>query len=112
MLTEVQRVTPDDIGVLKGIGRALLLGKAAARSTEGVRASAAVGPEQRSSEEDVGIAFLESGQVEKAASHLERALELDPLLLSAATALQEVYRKQGHDEKAAALADQIRRRMR
>ena len=27
MLTEVQRTIPDDIGVLRGIGRALLLGK-------------------------------------------------------------------------------------
>ena len=69
-------------------------------------------PNSAASEEDVGIACLESGQVENAASHLERALELDPLQLSAATALQEVYRKQGHNEKAAALEDQIRRRMR
>jgi Tfp pilus assembly protein PilF len=59
----------------------------------------------------VGIASLESGQVEKAAAHLERALELEPLQLSAATALQAVYRKQGSNEKAAALSDRMHRTM-
>jgi Tfp pilus assembly protein PilF len=68
-------------------------------------------PDNAASEEDVGVASLESGQLEKAASHLERALELDPLQLSAATALQAVYRKRGENAKAAALGDRIRRMM-
>jgi hypothetical protein len=42
--------------------------------------------------------------VDKAALHLERALQLDPLLITAATALEEVYRKQGTPQKAVALA--------
>jgi tetratricopeptide (TPR) repeat protein len=112
MLTEVQRAMPDDIGVLKGIGRALLLGKQPLEALRAFERVLQLDPKSATNEEDVGTAFLESGQVEKAASHLERALELDPLQLSAATALQEVYRRQGHDEKTAALEDQIRRRMR
>jgi hypothetical protein len=112
MLTEVQRVMPDDIGVLKGIGRALLLGKHPLEALRAFERVLQLEPNNSINEEDVGTAFLESGQVEKAASHLERAMELDPLQLSAATALQEVYRRQGHNEKAAALADQIRSRMR
>jgi hypothetical protein len=112
MLTEVQRATPDDIGVLKGIGRALLLGKHPLEALKAFERVLQLDPKSATNEEDVGTTFLESGQLEKAASHLERALELDPLQLSAATALQEVYRRRGHSEKAAALEDQIRRRMR
>ena len=111
-LTEVQRAMPDDIGVLKGIGRALLLGKQPVEALRAFERVLQLEPKSATNEEDVGTTFLESGQVEKAASHLERALELDPLQLSAATALQAVYRRHGHNEKAAALEDQIRRRMR
>ena len=109
MLTEVQRTAPDDIGVLKGIGRALLLGKEPREALLAFERVLQLVPNNATSEEDVGVACLESGQVEKAASHLERALELDPLLLTAASSLQEVYRKQGKSEKAAALGDRMRR---
>jgi tetratricopeptide (TPR) repeat protein len=111
LLTEVQKARPDDIGVLKGIGRALLLGKEPLEALKAFDRVLQLLPDSATSEEDVGIASLESGQVEKAASHLEHALELDPLLLSAATALQAVYRRQGADEKAAALGDRMRRTM-
>ena len=107
MLAEVQQNAPDDIGVLKGIGRALLLGKQpreALRAFERVRE---LTPDDAGAEEDTGVAYLESGDVGSAASHLEHALLLDPLRLSAAGALREIYRKQGQDEKAAALADPL-----
>lgn len=111
MLTEVQKAAPDDIAVLKAIGRALLLGKEPLEALRAFDRVLQLVPDSAAAEEDAGVACLESGQVEKAASHLERALKLDPLLLSAATALQEVYRKQGDNEKAAALASQMRRAM-
>jgi hypothetical protein len=109
MLTEVQRAAPSDIGVLREIGRALLLGKEPLEALKAFERVLQLMPDNSTAEEDVGIACLESGQVEKAAAHLERALELDPLQLSAATALQAVYRKQGENEKAATLADRMRR---
>lgn len=111
MLTEVQKAAPGDIGVLKGIGRALLLGKEPLEALKAFERVLQLVPNSATSEEDVGIACLESGQVEEAASHLERALELDSLQLSAATALQVVYRRQGQNEKAAALGDKMRRTM-
>ncbi len=110
-LTEVQRSAPDDVAVLGGIGRTLLLGK---NPTEALRAFSRVlelTPNSASAEEDVGVASLEAGQTDQAAAHLERAMTLDPLLLSAATALQEVYKKQGHPKKAEALANRMRRAM-
>ena len=112
MLTEVQRPAPDDVAVLRGIGRALLLGKEPREALKAFEQVRQLAPANATSEEDVGTACLESGQMEQAAAHLTRALELDPLLLSAATALQAVYQKIGDKEKAAALARQMQRAMR
>jgi hypothetical protein len=109
MLTEVQKTAPSDIGVLRGIGRALLLGKEPLEALRAFEQVLKLVPDNALSEEDVGTAYMESGQPEKAAEHLERALELDPLQLSAASALQAVYRRQGNDEKAVALRDRMRR---
>jgi Tfp pilus assembly protein PilF len=69
-------------------------------------------PESAAAEEDVGTASLEAGRIDEAASHLERALELDPLRLSAATALETAYRKRGDAERADALARRMRQAMR
>jgi Flp pilus assembly protein TadD len=108
MLTEVQRTASSDVEVLRGIGRALLLGKEPVEALRAFERVLQLVPDSVSGEEDVGVASLEAGQVDKAAAHLERALTLDPLQLSAAAALQEVYRKQGLKEKAGALANRMR----
>jgi hypothetical protein len=111
MLTEVQQSVPEDIGVLNGIGRALLAGRQPVEALRAFEWVLRLNPKSASSEADVGVALLESGQFEQAASHLERALEIDPLLLSAGTALQQAYRSQGNDERADAVADRLRRAM-
>ncbi len=111
MLAEYQPTAPDDIEVLKGIGRAVL---AAGHATEALKAfewALKLSPDSATTEEELGVAFLRSGQLENAATHLERALKLDPLLLSAGTALQDVYRKQGKSDKADGLAERLRREM-
>jgi hypothetical protein len=107
MLTEVQRSAPGDIGVLRGIGRALLLGKQPRDALRAFQRVLEVTPDDAGAEEDTGVAYLESGDADSAASHLKRSLQLDPLRLSAAAALREIYRKQGLDEKAAALANPL-----
>ena len=111
MLAEFQPSAPDDIEVLRAIGRALLAG---GRSAEALRAFEMVlklAPDSATNEEELGTALLRAGELQSAASHLERAVRLDPLLLSAGTALQEVYRTQGHDDQADALAERMRRTM-
>jgi len=112
MLTEVQKTAPGDIAVLRGIGRALLLGKEPLEALRAFEQVLHLLPANAVSEEDVGIACLESGQVEQAASHLSRALELDPLLLPAATALEDLYRRLGASEKADAVANRMQHAMR
>jgi Flp pilus assembly protein TadD len=109
MLTDVQKASPDDVAVLKAIGRALLLGRQPQEALKAFAAVLRLVPDSAGNEENAGIACLESGRLEDAAAYLERALQLDPLLLTAATPLEEVYRRQGQSGKAAALADRMRR---
>jgi len=111
LLIGVQKSTPDDIDVLRTLGRALLLGREPRQALLAFEQVLRTTPDRATSQEDVGIAYFQSGQLDSAASHLERALQLDPLQLSAGTALQAVYRKQGYDQKADALAERIRRFM-
>ena len=111
MLTEVEQANPNDVAVLKGIGRALLLGKKPLEAVRAFQRVLQLSPGAAAAEEDVGVASLECGQLDQAATHLERALGLDPLQLSAVTALQAVYRNQGYEEKAAALGRRIERAM-
>jgi hypothetical protein len=108
MLTEVQKATPEDVAVLKGIGRALLLGKQPVEALRAFDQVLQLVPDTAAGEEDAGVACLESGQLESAVRHLERAMTLDPLDLSAATALQEAYRKQGQKGKADGLVNRMR----
>ncbi len=110
MLTAL-RSAGDDIDVLRGIGRALLLARQPLEAVKAFERALQLTPDSAASEADVGTAYLQAGQMEKAASHLERAMQLDPLLISAGSALEDVYRKQGNETKADALVDRMRRAM-
>lgn len=111
MLTEVQSKSPEDIDVLLGIGQALLAGGQPLESLKAFEWVLRLSPDNAKAEEYAGIASQAAGQFENAVSHLEHAIELDPLLLSAGARLQEVYRRQGREAKADALAESMRRRM-
>jgi len=111
MLAEYQPSAPNDIEVLKAIGRAVLAAGHPAEALKAFEWALKLTPDSTATEEELGAACLRSGQLENAATHLEHALRLDPLLLSAGTALQEVYRKQGKSDKADALAERMRRTM-
>ncbi len=111
-LTEVQKTAPDDVAVLRGIGRALLLGKQPLEALQAFAHVLQLAPASATSEEDVGVSCLEAGRLDDAVLHLERALSLDPLSLTAATTLEEAYRKQGRPEESEALQNKIRLAMR
>jgi hypothetical protein len=111
MLTEVEKTFPDDVPVLRAIGRALLLGKQPSEALRAFERVLSLTPGNATSEEDVGVASLESGQVDRAVPHLERAIASDPLLLTAATALEQAYRRQGRQDQAEALAKKMSREM-
>jgi hypothetical protein len=111
LLTEVQKSFPDDIDVLNGLGMNLLLGKEPREALRAFERVLELTPGDPISEQNVGMAWNAAGQPGKAAEHLERCLELDPLLLPAAATLMNVYRQQGDAAKASALADRIRKAM-
>jgi hypothetical protein len=111
MLSEVEKASPNDVAVLRAIGRALLLGKQPAEALRAFERVLALTPGSATSEEDLGVACLEAGRTDDAVAHLEKAIASDPLLLTAATALQQAYRHQGHPDRAEALAKRIRDEM-
>ncbi|HEY1336210.1 MAG TPA: hypothetical protein VGF59_01805 [Bryobacteraceae bacterium] len=108
MLTEVERTAPDDVAVLRGLGRALLLGRQPLEALRAFERVLTLTPNDATSAEDAGVAALEAGQVEKAVARLEAAVRSDPFLLTAATALEQAYRRQGRAKEADALAARIR----
>jgi hypothetical protein len=111
LLTEVQKSFPDDIDVLNGLGTALLLGKEPREALRAFERVLQLTPDNPISEQNVGMAWNAAGQLDQAAAHLERCLDLDPLLLPAATTLMNVYRQQGDAAKGSALAGRIRKAM-
>jgi len=111
MLTEVRKSFPDDPEVLNALGTTLLLGKEPREALRAFERVLQLSPESAVSEQNVGIALNAAGQFGQAAVHLERSLELDPLLLPAATTLMNIYRRQGDDAKSSALTDRIRKTM-
>jgi hypothetical protein len=111
LLTEVQKSFPDDIDVLNGLGTALLLGKEPREALRAFERVLQLTPGDPIGEQNVGMAWNAAGQPDQAAAHLERCLDLDPLLLPAAATLMNVYRQQGDAAKESALADRIRKSM-
>jgi tetratricopeptide (TPR) repeat protein len=108
LLTEAEKTAPEDVAVLRGLGRALLLGKQPVEALRAFERVLALTPADTTSAEDAGVAALEAGQIEKAVARLEAAVASDPFLLTAVTALQEAYRRQGRSREADALAARVR----
>lgn len=107
MLTEVQKSFPDDVDVLDGLGMALLLAKQPAESLRAFERVLQLTPNRPVSEQNVAMAWIESGRPDQAAVHLERCLTLDPLLLPAAVTLTELYRQSGDTAKESALVERM-----
>lgn len=108
MLTEIQTGFPDDIDVLNAFGTALLQGKQPQEAKFAFDRVIALNPMNASFQENAGRAELACGDIEAAEHHLEKALEIDPLLLFAAGVLEGIYQKQGDAAKQAAVAERVR----
>jgi hypothetical protein len=108
MLTEVQSAFPDDVDVLNAFGTVLLQGNQPHEAKFAFDRVVALNPTNAAFQENAGRADLACGDTDAAVRHLERAWELDPLLLSAAGVLESVYAKQGDTAKQAALAARMK----
>ncbi len=111
MLTEVQTQFAADPAVFKAIGVALLEGNQAQEAKIAFDRVLELDPNDALNQENAGRADFAFGNIELAAKHFEKALELDPLLLSSAGLLEEIYRKQNQPERESALAERMRRAM-
>jgi hypothetical protein len=108
MLIEAEKVFPDDAAVLTALGQALLAMRQPLEAARRFERVLELGPDSAVGESDAGRAWMRAGNMDKAASHLERAISLDPLLLPAAEALMQIYQAQGDQDKATALSDHVR----
>ncbi|MGA8030415.1 MAG: hypothetical protein WB992_25010 [Bryobacteraceae bacterium] len=65
-------------------------------------------PSNPVNEENAGRAELACGNPGAAISHLQKAVKMDPLLLSTIEVLEKIYRERGDTAAEAALEEQIR----
>lgn len=108
MLTAVVEKFPNDPAVLNALGHALLNAQQPLQAAHLFERVLTLGPDSAVTEADAGRAWMEAGEIGKAVTHLERAVQLDPLLLPAAEALMQAYRQQNETDKISALAERVR----
>ena len=108
MLTTVQATFSRDIAVMRGFGTALLMGNQPGEAQIAFERVLALDGSGAIDEENAGRAYLAGGNVASAEVHLESALRLDPLLLSTAELLEDIYQKQGDTAKQMMVAERVR----
>lgn len=107
MLTELGNSFPNDPAVLSGLGTALLFRRQPREAMADFERVAGLEPNDVANEENLGNACLAAADFDCAAKHLERALDLNPLLLPVANRLATLYRRQGNTAKLSALSQRM-----
>jgi photosynthetic reaction center cytochrome c subunit len=110
-LTEVQAQFPNDSDFFKWIGEALLLAQQTSEAKMAFERALELDPNSPLAEASAASPYIASGDATRAIAHLERALTLDPLYLSAASTLMSLYQKEGNNAEADALAGKIKAAM-
>lgn len=111
MLNEVEKEFPDDPDVLTTLGSVLLRGKQPAEALRRFEKVLVLRPAYAPYEVNAASALMAAGRKSEASRHLERGLQLDPLLQQAVELLSGLYRDEDESAKAAALIAQYRRKM-
>ena len=106
-LTEVQHQFPKDCEMYQSIGNALFIGKQYSEAAIAFEMAERCDPRSTFTEASLGSVYAAAGKHEAAESHLEQALALDPMNLSAAEQLIELYEKDGETGKADALRNKL-----
>jgi photosynthetic reaction center cytochrome c subunit len=110
-LTEVQRQFTNDGDLFNWIGEALLLGKQTADAKFAFERALQLEPDSPLTEASAASPYIQEGDAARAIAHLERAVNLDPLYLPAASTLIDLYQKQGESAKAVELSARIKAAM-
>jgi hypothetical protein len=107
MLTEVQQQFSNDSGIFTSRRSALLLAKQTSEAELAFERALELSPRSATGETNAASAYLEAGDIDRAVTHLERAVAIDPLHLAADAPLIELYKQQGKVAKAAQLSSQV-----
>jgi hypothetical protein len=107
ILTDVQHQFPDDCEMYASMGNALSMGRQFSEAAIAFEIAERCNPNSTTAQANLGSAYAATGRNELAKSHLERALDLDPMNLSAAEQLIGLYEKDGDTAKAEALRTKI-----
>jgi Flp pilus assembly protein TadD len=111
MLNRLESTLSKDPLALTELGTVLLTAKQPAEAERRFRLALQLRPDFAPYEVNLGDALLEKGDLAGAFEHLERAVQLDPLLPQAVHLLDRVYRMRGEVAKAERLTARYRTAM-
>jgi hypothetical protein len=106
-LTTVQQQFPQDSEMYNTFGTALIVGRQYDEAVQAFALAVRFDPTSSPKEANLGQAYLAAGQETPGEQHLERAMELDPLNLSAVALLIDAYDKNGRSSKSDQLSQRI-----
>jgi hypothetical protein len=106
-LTSVQQQFPQDSEMYNAIGTALFAAHQYGEAVQAFALAVRFDPESSQKEASLGQAYLSDGHQTLGEQHLEKAMELDPLNLSAAALLISAYDKSGQSLKSDQLSHKI-----
>jgi hypothetical protein len=107
MLTEVQQQFSEDSEMYNAIGNALFIGQQYGEAVQAFALAVRYDPKSSPKEVNLAQAYSAAGDQKLAQQHLERAIELDPLNLNAATLLMVIYDKNGEPAKSEELSKRL-----
>jgi tetratricopeptide (TPR) repeat protein len=107
ILTTVQKQFPEDSELYNMLGTALIVGQQSDEAIQAFALAVRFAPTSSPKEASLGQAYIAAGQEALGEQHLERAMELDPLNLSAAALLLDAYDKSGKYLKSDQLSQKI-----
>jgi photosynthetic reaction center cytochrome c subunit len=107
LLTEVQNQFASDADLFTWMGTALLVGKKSSEAELAFDRALQLNPNSAAEEANAASAHQQAGDIDGTITHLERAVAIDPLHLSATSLLINLYRQQGNASKADELSDRV-----
>jgi tetratricopeptide (TPR) repeat protein len=106
-LTEVQQQFPHDSEMYNSFGSALMAGRQYSEAAQAFELAVRFDPSSSKKETSLGQAYLLLGERDSGEHHLERAMHLDPLNLTAAAFLIQSYDQGGKLEKSEQLSRKL-----
>lgn len=111
MLMRMEKDLSGDSAALTTLGTVLLKGKQPVEAEQRFARALTLRPNYAPYEVNMAVALLDEGNAAEATKHLERALEMDPLLQQAVELLNHAYLLRNENAKAEAVISRYRRAM-